>query len=64
METVNADITVLVKEVRKMRKELAELRLVLVPEEEISEAERTEIRTTFAKMAKGERTNWRDTCRQ
>ena len=47
-----------------MRKELVELRRVLVPEEEISEAERTELRTTFTKMAKGERTNWRDLSRQ
>jgi hypothetical protein len=37
-----------------------ELKHMFILEEEISKAERTEIRTTFAKMNKGERTNWRD----
>ncbi len=51
---------VLYDEARQMRKEIQELRTVLIPEERMPAEERRELNAVFAEMRKGKEKNWRE----
>ncbi len=55
----NVTISLLYKELKQMKKELHELRQVLIPEEEVSKAERKELHSLFKEIEKGKGTEWR-----
>ena len=59
----NVTINLLYDELRQMHKELHELRarvVPIIPEEEISEAERKELRSLFKEIESGKGKPWRE----
>lgn len=56
----DATIDLVYNEIKKLRKEVHELRMTIVPEEKISTEENKEVDGIIAAMKKGESTNWRD----
>lgn len=56
----NVTLNLLYHEMKLMREEIHELKSVLIPEEEISEAERIELRATVKEMQSGKEKDWRE----
>lgn len=48
------------KELKHLRRDVNEMRLAIIPTENISEKERKEIRKILKEMDSGQRTNFRD----
>ncbi|MDP3742095.1 MAG: hypothetical protein Q8R15_02150 [Candidatus Micrarchaeota archaeon] len=61
MENVTLDT--LYHEVKRMRQEMHDLRVAVIPELEISESERKELRSIFNEMQKGKEKDWREIAR-
>ncbi len=59
----NITLNALYSEIKKMRQEMHDLRVAVIPELEISESERKELRSTFTEMQKGKEKNWRELAR-
>ncbi len=53
------NVNALYQEVRQMHKELHMLRTSLIPEADLSAAERKELNKIFAEMESGKERNWR-----
>lgn len=53
--TTQASLNVIYSEIKKLRREIELIRSALVPEEEISDEERAEIREIRAETKRGER---------
>ncbi len=47
-------------ELKKMHREIHELRAAIIPQEEITEAESKEFKTTISEMQHGKEKNWRN----
>lgn len=61
---VNVTINVLYDELRRVHKELHELRGSLIPTEKISKEEHAELDNIFEEMRKGKATPWREALKQ
>ena len=56
----NVTLNLLYQEIRRLHEEVSEIRNVLMPEEELTSAERRELKATLEEMKGGKEKNWRD----
>lgn len=56
----DVSINLVYNEVKRLRKEVEEIRHVLIQEEQITEKERRELRTLFRQIERGKGTPWRE----